>query len=250
MDVEIVGRGEGERVSDKVVIKAGREEVVVTESLYPPGVSGPGPHIHREHADSFWVLDGEITFAVGPDLDTHKAGPGNFVLAPPRMVHTFRNEGPAEARFLNIHAPGKGFDEYMRSVRDGREYSWDSFDPPEDGGRSGSDALLLGPDGGEASASGPASIVRKVGREQDPGGLSLALSTIPPGYEGELPHVPERIVDSVYVLDGTLTLRGAGGETELDAGTYALVPPGTAHGLANRGDQPLRLLNIVPLALP
>jgi hypothetical protein len=34
------------------------------------------------------------------------------------LVHTFRNEGPGRARFLNLHTPGKRFVEHLRALRD------------------------------------------------------------------------------------------------------------------------------------
>ena len=44
----------GEVVSDSderwVVIKAGLEQVTVTESRYAVGERGPEPHVHRKHA--------------------------------------------------------------------------------------------------------------------------------------------------------------------------------------------------------
>ena len=33
---------------------------------------------------------------------------------PPDVLHTFHNPGPGEARFLNLHAPGLGFERYLR----------------------------------------------------------------------------------------------------------------------------------------
>ncbi len=143
MDVLLVARDEGEEVSDTTEIKAGREELVVTEFLYPPGKSGPELHIHREHADCFWVLGGELELELGADGECRRAAPGAFVLVPPEVVHTFRNPGPAEARFLNIHAPGKGFDDHLRAMDAGEETDFDSFDPPEDGGRPASDAPVV-----------------------------------------------------------------------------------------------------------
>ena len=56
------------------------------------------------------------------------------------MVHSFRSPGPGPARFLNIHAPGMGFDEYVRS---GYEFDFDQEDPPADGGQPATDAIVL-----------------------------------------------------------------------------------------------------------
>ena len=36
------------------------------------------------------------------------------MLVPPGVVHGFDNDGPGEARFLNFHAPGCGFVQYLR----------------------------------------------------------------------------------------------------------------------------------------
>jgi mannose-6-phosphate isomerase-like protein (cupin superfamily) len=149
MSAEVLGPDEGERTSDRsertVMIKADREEFALTWSRYEDGQSGPDPHIHREHADCFYVLDGELLYEVGPNLSPVTAGPGTFVLVPPLVVHTFRNESGATAHFLNVHAPGCGFGAYLRALRDGRRKEaekFDSYDPPEDGGRPAGEVLV------------------------------------------------------------------------------------------------------------
>jgi hypothetical protein len=67
-----------------------------------------------------------------------KAPAGTFLLAPPHVVHTFRNDGPGEATWLNFHAPSKGFAEFLRDP----DFVWDSFDAPADGGRPRSEAVV------------------------------------------------------------------------------------------------------------
>jgi quercetin dioxygenase-like cupin family protein len=110
--------GDGQRVSDRLVIKAAREEIVVTETRFDAGRRGPPPHIHKLHADSFYVLEGELEFLLGEE--TVRAAAGSFVLAPPNFVHTFWNPGPEPARYLNFHTPGTGFDRYLvEGRRDG-----------------------------------------------------------------------------------------------------------------------------------
>ena len=153
MSGEILGLDEGERTSDRsertVAIKADREDFTLTWSRYEDGQSGPGPHIHCEHADCFYVLDGELLFEAGPDLRPVSGTAGTFVLVPPLVVHTFRNESGATAHFLNIHAPGCGFGDYLRALRDGRRKDaarFDSHDPPEDGGRPADEVVVGDPD--------------------------------------------------------------------------------------------------------
>jgi len=115
----VLRAGEGEDLSDgaerEVLAKLDVEGLALTESRYDAGESGPGDHFHREHHDCFYVLEGELTFVV--EGETMRVGEGGFVAVPPMLVHTFRNEGPGVARFLNLHAPGKRFVEHLRAMR-------------------------------------------------------------------------------------------------------------------------------------
>jgi mannose-6-phosphate isomerase-like protein (cupin superfamily) len=70
------------------------------------GVDG---HVHEAEDDSFLVVDGTLSLTVGEDHRVVQAGPGTFVLVPSGTWHALVNEGPADVRFLNVHAPG-GFD--------------------------------------------------------------------------------------------------------------------------------------------
>jgi mannose-6-phosphate isomerase-like protein (cupin superfamily) len=72
-----------------------------------PHREGPEIHTHSGEDDSFYVLEGELTFSV--DGEEVVAGPGTFVLVPPEVPHTFANRSDAVARFINVHAPA-GFD--------------------------------------------------------------------------------------------------------------------------------------------
>ena len=136
--------------SGNVLIKIGREELVLTELLYAPGESGPGPHVHREHSGSFWILEGELVFELAGQRIA--MGSGGFVSVPTNVVHTFCNEGPGHARFLNFHTPGSVFDEHLRAMARGEEGDdrFDTFDPPADGGRPASDVTICGAREGES----------------------------------------------------------------------------------------------------
>jgi mannose-6-phosphate isomerase-like protein (cupin superfamily) len=78
-----------------------------------PHRDGPEAHTHRDEDDSFYMLEGELTFTV--DGEQVVAGPGTFVLVPPGVPHGFANRGDKPARFVNVHAPA-GFD--LRMERD------------------------------------------------------------------------------------------------------------------------------------
>ena len=64
-------------------------------------------HVHEDEDDAFYIVEGEMTFTFGDELE--KASPGTFVLVPPGVEHGFRNDGAEPVRMLNIHAPA-GFD--------------------------------------------------------------------------------------------------------------------------------------------
>lgn len=141
-DAALLRLDEGEITTDRpertIRILADLPELALTWTRYVAGEEGPGPHIHKEHVDAFFILTGELVFRVGPELEPVNADPGTFVLAPPHVVHTFRNEGPADATWLNFHAPSMGFADFLRDP----DTSWDSFDAPEDGGRPFSEAIV------------------------------------------------------------------------------------------------------------
>ncbi len=68
-------------------------------------------HVHDDEDDSFYILEGEVTFLLGEEEVV--AGPGTFVLIPPGVRHGFRNDTDTVARILNVHAPA-GFDLRIR----------------------------------------------------------------------------------------------------------------------------------------
>ena len=142
------GAGNTEVVGDsperRVEILCDRDELHATWTRFGPFREGASPHVHRRHCDLFYVLAGELTLVVGPELEEHVLPAGTLVLAPPLVVHGFRNGSDAELRYLNFHAPGCGFADYLRGV----EVDFDSEDPPEDGGRPAAEAVVVPPETG------------------------------------------------------------------------------------------------------
>jgi quercetin dioxygenase-like cupin family protein len=132
----------------EVVILAARPELTVTWTRYAPGEPGPGLHVHRGHTDAFYVLEGELTFVVGPDAERLRMPAGSFVAVPPNVVHTYVCEA-VESRWLNMHAPDSGFADYMRGLRDGTGVTFDQFEPPADDGLPPAAAIVAGPGAGE-----------------------------------------------------------------------------------------------------
>lgn len=186
-------------------------EVTVTISRYDEGEEGPGPHLHREHADSFVVLEGVLRFGIAGE--PRDVGAGQALLAPPGLVHTFLNERPEPAWWLNFHTPDAGFAEMMRARRDGREPGWwDSFDAaPADG-------LPLA-----AAFAGPplASPWLRVER------LALAAGS---GTERRLDGLA-----LVAVLAGAVQVQADGLDARMERHGVATLPPGTPWRVAADG---------------
>ena len=104
---------DGEAMSDRPerTVRALFEHplIDVTWSRYGPGERGPDPHVHHEHTDGFYVVEGELVFGLGGELREVRAPAGTLMLVPPEVIHTFGNESGARARWLNFHAPSTGF---------------------------------------------------------------------------------------------------------------------------------------------
>jgi glyoxylate utilization-related uncharacterized protein len=78
----------------------------------PAGFASPY-HMHRNEDESFYVVEGEMTFYVGDERV--KAGAGAFVYGPRGIPHGFEVEGTAPARILLQNYPG-GFEGFPVEV--------------------------------------------------------------------------------------------------------------------------------------
>jgi quercetin dioxygenase-like cupin family protein len=217
--VKIVPPGGGEVIGDsrerRVEILCDRDEMHVTWSRFAAGRDGADLHVHDEHTDVFFVLAGELTVRLGPEGEERTVPAGGLARVPPGIVHGFRNGSAAEMRYLNVHAPGSGFADYMRGLRDGNRAVYDQHDPPADGGRPKDGAAIGAPPG----TAGPVEIeLAAVSR----GGEVVTLEA----HDGLL---------GAYVLEGELTVTTEQGAHAAPAGTWIEVPPGTPHALTGAG---------------
>ena len=77
--VHRAGGSEGDRITDRperratVLVEA--DELTISEFDYGSGERGAPPHVHREHADAFLVVEGEFTFHL---RDASHAGRGQL----------------------------------------------------------------------------------------------------------------------------------------------------------------------------
>ncbi len=80
---------------------AGRQSVV--ESYWQPAFSVPA-HFHKKHAETFYVISGQVEWTVGGEK--HVLNAGDAVHIPPNTVHSVRVVGSGEMHSLMIYEPG------------------------------------------------------------------------------------------------------------------------------------------------
>jgi quercetin dioxygenase-like cupin family protein len=230
--------GEGEAVTDtparELRILCEHDWLNVTWTRHAAGERGADPHVHHRHVDAFYVLDGELTLQVGPELGLVTAPAGTFVMVPPGVVHGFVNDGPGEVRFLNFHAPGCEFADYLRGRGD-----FDQHPPPADGGRPASDALVVPPGKGEPF--------------QRDDRLNTILGDLPeisvfrleaePAWPGVRAHRHTDQVDTFFVLEGEIGFLVGDDVVSAGAGSFYAALPGVPHGLRNDSGGRTVLLN-------
>ena len=96
------------------------------EHKMAPYTSGASPHVHRQQTEMFYVIKGEIEFAVG---DRKEVGtPGAFAFIPPNERHGFTNVGGSEeATLLILFYPCLSRENYFLGLeqltKDGRDPS-------------------------------------------------------------------------------------------------------------------------------
>lgn len=234
----VCGPDEGESLSEERLhlVKSGLPDLALFESVLEPG-DGTSPHLHREHADGFYVLEGQLEATVGSR--TILLGPGGLMVAPPGVVHAVRNPGPGSERHLNLHAPGTAFLELARARARGERVdsaAYDSFGP-EGGAGEG----ILSPAGeGERLTSGVRTAFVKAELPQ----LSIFDFHLDGPFEGPEPHVHSDHTDSFYVLEGEVELALEGRTLTGGPGTFVLAPPGVEHTFGKPNPGYARLLNV------
>jgi quercetin dioxygenase-like cupin family protein len=231
----VIPSGGGEVIGDapdrRVEILADHDALHATWSRFGPHRDGADLHIHRRHTDLFYVLEGELTVRLGPEGEGVAVPAGTLARVPPLVVHGFRNETDAELRYLNLHAPGVGFADYMRALRDGRSLTYDQEPPPPDGTRPASDAVIA------RNGFRVGGMVLLTAIEE------IAVAEAWSDLAGPSPpHVHRRHVESFYVLKGELVLTAGDREHRATAGSWVQVPPGVPHTVWSAA--PARFLNL------
>jgi quercetin dioxygenase-like cupin family protein len=86
--------------------EATQDALSLVEVTVPAGWDGPPLH-HHGFDETFYVLDGELTFQLDDDVVTRAAG--ELMFAPRDAIHTLANLSDGPARYLLVCTPG-GFE--------------------------------------------------------------------------------------------------------------------------------------------
>jgi quercetin dioxygenase-like cupin family protein len=97
-------------------MKAGVEDtggsIAVMETTFRSRSGGPA-HVHHQHEETFYLLEGEFVFQLG--TQTVKAPAGTFVFVPCDVPHAFENVGNQPGRILGIMTPG-GYEKFFEEL--------------------------------------------------------------------------------------------------------------------------------------
>jgi len=117
----LIQPGEGRRFAIPggiCIIKATGKDTggtyAMIEMLIPPQ-SDPPPHIHSREVESFYIIEGSLSFWLSDRKLTGSAG--CLVIAPPGHTHAYKNEGDEPARVLLLITPAG----LARIIREGDE---------------------------------------------------------------------------------------------------------------------------------
>ena len=116
-----VGPDEGKSlpnpVGGRMVVKIRDKDTAGAYSMYdntiPAGSPGPRPHIHRDHEEAFYVLEGELTVRVG--TRTISAPAGSLMVVPRGVVHQPSNPGTQPTKVLLTFSPA-GMDHFFEEA--------------------------------------------------------------------------------------------------------------------------------------
>ena len=125
-----------------ITILIARDEVSIIRGRHCAGEQVVDAHIHNQHTDAFYVLEGELTLEIGRESETVTLRPGDFIAVPPGVAHSLRNDGDGSVRALSIHARDGGFARFMRGLRTGVGTAWDIASVPPGGGRPAHEATI------------------------------------------------------------------------------------------------------------
>ena len=240
-DPIVIPPGGGEVIGDSpdrtVLVLSDCDELHATWSRFAAVRDGAGLHIHRDHTDLFYVLEGELTVKLADDEEV-AAGAGTLVSIPPLVVHGFRNASDADVKYLNLHTPGCGFIGYMRGLRDKEPIEFDQHDPEGVGGLRPASEIAIG---------GEEFVLKGDGQREallcDIEALAISEIVAEQGAPTPEPHLHPDHVESFFVLEGEAGLVIGAEEVGAGTGTWLQVPAGVPHEISFAAG-PARMLTL------
>jgi quercetin dioxygenase-like cupin family protein len=245
---------EGERFTDHgglgITLLADIEQIGIVEVRSAPYCdAGPPLHVHAQHAEAFYVFEGELTFRL--EDGERKVGPGTWVFVPPEVVHTFAVTGDEPARFLDLHAPSCGFGDFVRGLHSATNEdelravraAFDQQPAPEYGGADPGLVVVVRAGGseGEVISDRPD---RRVTVLVDAEELIVSEFFYGPGERGAKLHFHRSHADGFLVLEGEIALGFRDGSLATPATSLALLPRDVVHGFDNDGSSSMRCFNL------
>jgi quercetin dioxygenase-like cupin family protein len=209
-------------------------------------------HYHKTHAETFYVISGEVEWTVGGETHVMKAG--DLVHIPAYTVHSTRVVGGKDMHTLMISQPG-GFEEV--------QWFQEKLTPEQQKDPKIRKIInLLGdfymPDANTRLATQPIGHFNLAGKDRlsypDDGTSDVALSSKDSGgrlnIQDEIwnpdfvvgSHFHKRHSETFYVLDGRVEWT-VGGETHvMSHGDAVHIPPNTIHSVKTLDNKPAHML--------
>lgn len=234
----------------------------------PPG-GGPDLHVHGREAESFFILQGELTVQMGDRNHSMVATPGTFIYLPKGRPHSFINKTSTLVRTLslttpaglenlfsnlgipvrdrNVPPPPITEEDLRRFAEEGPNYGIrpippGATPPPTDGLLN----FLIVPPGAPNRQSTVIEGNRytSLANYKETGGLfSLFDVYVQPQAEGRLPEQSNSdAAESFYVLAGELTFELPNQSFVAKPGTFVYLPEGTPYSYQNLGTTQARTL--------
>ena len=226
-----------ERNGSRTEVLTDLEEIAAFAFLRRGGTPGAEPHFHAAHVDAFVVLEGELEVLTAGDPLTLETG--DAVAVPPGVVHGFNNLPPGPVRLLNVHAPSRGFADYLRRAYANEEpdpLDYDQHPPAE---APGGDPVVARAGDGERFERDNRVVTVRFALPQ----LSLVEIEFDASFEVP-PHTHDDHVDSFFVLEGAVVFARGDEAVVAGPGEFFAASPGTRHGLRSADGSHARVLNL------
>jgi mannose-6-phosphate isomerase-like protein (cupin superfamily) len=133
-------------------------ELLKIEFVNAPDDIGPPCHIHPFQEERFEIAEGRLAFRL--DGEERVLGPGEAIVVPPNVPHTFWNPDEQPVRFCSEHRPALGFERFITSLYD---LDYDGKAGPKGVPKLLQLMVMLQARRGEEFVAGPPRIAQRIG---------------------------------------------------------------------------------------